>query len=192
VDEGAVQVHGLDDDFLADKPRFVEIVEELIEFLGDAELVIHNADFDVGFLNNELKLLGRVEDIRERCRVLDTLGLARQMHPGQRNSLDALCKRYGVDNSARDLHGALLDAQILADVYLAMTGGQAKLLLGTESSYDSGPVEIGRHRIDREGLELFVQQVPGEDLEAHEATLDFIEAQSGQPVLWRRPAETGH
>ncbi|MET0986361.1 MAG: DNA polymerase III subunit epsilon, partial [Steroidobacteraceae bacterium] len=130
VDRGALQVHGITNEFLAEQLRFHEIVDELLGFIGGAELIIHNADFDLAFMDAELRrLAGPTRRMRELCGVLDTLPLARQMHPGQRNSLDALCKRYSVDNSRRELHGALLDAQILADVYLAMTGGQVTLIL---------------------------------------------------------------
>jgi len=134
IDEGAQDVHGLSQEFLADKPRFADVATDFLHYLGDAELVIHNAPFDLGFLDNELRLLGRQErQISRDNPVLDTLTLARQMNPGQRNSLDALCKRYGVDNARRDLHGALLDAELLADVYLLMTGGQTALSLGRSS-----------------------------------------------------------
>jgi DNA polymerase-3 subunit epsilon len=131
VGEGALKVHGISNDFLEDKPRFYEVVEEIMEFIAGAELIIHNAEFDLGFLNYELSLLrrnpyGRIQD---HATVLDTLVLARQLHPGQRNSLDALCKRYQVNNTHRTLHGALLDAEILANVYLLMTGGQEQLFV---------------------------------------------------------------
>ncbi len=132
IDAGAVDVHGLTLQNLADKPRFPDIVDEFLAFIKDAELIIHNAPFDVGFINNELELLdgsssAPIRTLEGHCSVLDTLVLAREMHPGQKNSLSALCKRYAVDDSHRTLHGALLDAQILAEVYLAMTGGQAAL-----------------------------------------------------------------
>ena len=131
IDEGARLVTGIEDEFLRDKPRFPEVVDEFLAFVDGAELVIHNASFDIGFLNAELARLdnggGRID---ERCSVLDTLAMARELYPGQRNSLDALCKRLGVDNSRRDLHGGLIDAQLLADVYLAMTSGQVALDLG--------------------------------------------------------------
>lgn len=125
-DEGAINVHGITDAFLVDKPRFAEVAEEFFDFIQGATLVIHNAAFDVGFINNEFALLGQADraDISNHCTILDTLLLARARHPGQRNSLDALCKRYDIDNSGRELHGALLDSELLADVYLAMTGGQ--------------------------------------------------------------------
>lgn len=138
VDVGAVEVHGITNEFLVDKPRFADVATTFLDFIRGAELIIHNAPFDVGFINHELARLpedwGRVED---HCRVTDSLTLARQMHPGQRNSLDALCKRYDIDNSGRDLHGALLDARILADVYLAMTGGQKSLALVGEAEANS-------------------------------------------------------
>jgi DNA polymerase-3 subunit epsilon len=129
VDYGAQQVHGLSNDFLADKPVFEAISKELWEYLKSAELIIHNAPFDVGFLNREFALSGFTQKLDEICTVTDTLSMARRMNPGQKASLDALCKRYNVDNSHRDLHGALLDARLLADVYLAMTGGQSRLTL---------------------------------------------------------------
>src|ERR1700726_431664 len=133
IDLGAQQVHGLTREKLARAPTFLQVHPEFLEFIRDAELIIHNAPFDVAFLNAELARLELAQKVDELCRVLDTLALARQMHPGQRNSLDALCKRYSVDNSHRDFHGALLDARILAEVYLAMTGGQAMLTLSGES-----------------------------------------------------------
>lgn len=129
IDPGAQEVHGISSEFLEDKPYFSDVVEAFIEFIQGNELVMHNAPFDVEFLNRELELMGDSRRIEELCKVTDSLYLARQMHPGQRNSLDALCRRYGVDNSGRELHGALLDAEILADVYLAMTGGQTTLAL---------------------------------------------------------------
>ncbi len=134
IDEGAQAVHGISLEFLADKPVFHLIVDEFLEFVSGAQLVIHNAPFDIGFINHELsKLDKRYGRIQDRCDVIDTLAMARQLHPGQKNNLDALCKRYDVDNSQRQLHGALLDAEILADVYLAMTGGQVNLVLRKDS-----------------------------------------------------------
>src|SRR4029077_4178452 len=133
IDEGAQQVHGLTRAQLAKEPTFMQVHPEFLEFVRDAELIIHNAPFDVAFLDAELARAASAHKIADVCRVLDTLALARQMHPGQRNSLDALCKRYSVDNSHREYHGALLDARILADVYLAMTGGQGSLTLSAES-----------------------------------------------------------
>lgn len=135
VEEGAFRVHGISTEFLQDKPLFKDIVDELITFINDSELIIHNAPFDVGFINAELTLLKWPKPLKTYCTVCDTLVLAREKHPGQRNSLDALCKRYEIDNSNRQLHGALLDARILASVYLAMTGGQGSL-------FGSGEIDV--------------------------------------------------
>ncbi len=142
IDEAAIAVHGITAEQLRGKPRFAEVADELLGFIRGAELVIHNAPFDVGFLDAELARAGRAERIAALCGVLDTLGMARQLHPGQRNNLDALCKRYSIDNSQRSFHGALLDAEILADVYLAMTGGQAALSLDSDAAAaeDRAPV----------------------------------------------------
>jgi len=139
IDEGAEAVHGISREQLETEPRFDEIVDEFLEFVKDAELVIHNADFDVGFLEHELRLMKHAQPrISDHCAVLDTLTLAREIHPGQRNSLDALCKRYEVDASKRDVHGALIDSELLARVYLAMTGGQSSLLLDEDEDGDVG------------------------------------------------------
>ena len=175
VDWGALQVHGIDDDFLAAQPTFAAVAREFIEFVQGAELIIHNADFDVDFINQELRRLdgGITHDIRECCAVLDTLALARRMHPGQRNSLDALAKRYEIDDSQRDLHGALLDARILAEVYLAMTGGQASLSLDTAGP-DVSAERTPSARIEREGLVLPVVLASAAELAAHEAILARI------------------
>lgn len=135
IDEGAFAVHGISRAFLADKPRFAERAAELLDFLRGHELLIHNADFDVGFLDHELSLVGLSERIGGLCQVTDTWALAKRKHPGQKNSLDALCKRYMVDNSNRELHGALLDAQLLAEVYLALTGGQESLALHADGDH---------------------------------------------------------
>ena len=141
IDDGAFEVHGLSAEFLSDKPRFADVAEELLSFLDDAELIIHNAPFDVTFLDYELSLLGERRRIADRCRVTDSLAYARRKHPGQKNSLDALCRRYGVDNSARTLHGALLDAEILADVFLLMTGGQT-MLFAADSAEGSNEARL--------------------------------------------------
>jgi DNA polymerase-3 subunit epsilon len=183
VDRGALEVHGIENEFLATQPKFAEVAAELIEFVNGAELVIHNADFDVEFLNHELKRLpGMPREIRSCCGVLDTLALARKLHPGQRNSLDALAKRYNVDNSKRELHGALLDAQILADIYLAMTGGQVSLSLeaGTAHAAQTGPVEL---KLDRRGLALPVLVATPDEERAHQAMLAMM-TKKGQPI-WR-------
>jgi DNA polymerase-3 subunit epsilon len=189
VDRGAIQVHGLTNEFLAQQPRFADVVEELIEFINGAELIIHNAAFDLAFLDAEFKRLpGPLRQARSLCSVIDTLPMARLMHPGQRNSLDALCKRYGIDNSHRELHGALLDAQILLDVYLAMTGGQTALILGesTESQRDVAfePVAaVARPR----GL-LRVLRATTEELVAHERMLLAIDKSSGGKTVWKQLA----
>ena len=157
------------------------MVDELLEFIGGAELIIHNAPFDVGFLDNELALLQRQDRLSDHAGVLDTLELARDLHPGQRNSLDALCKRYDVDNSSRSLHGALLDAEILAEVYLAMTGGQSDLGLSFESPTDSDHAAAHMDTIDRP--ELLVIEADEDELAAHEARIRAIQEKSGH-CLW--------
>ena len=187
IDPGALQVHGLTNEFLGGQPRFAEVFEELREFLAGAELIIHNAPFDVAFLDAELaRLADTVGPLctRDVCGVLDTLALARQMHPGQRNSLDALCKRYSVDNSHRDLHGALLDADLLLEVYLAMTGGQGALTLDDHvaaAQTTSGPV-----RATRPAGTLVVLRASEAELAAHEALLRVLDKSSGGRTAWRR------
>ena len=184
VDRGALEVHGIENDFLATQPKFADVAAELVEFLSGAELVIHNADFDIEFLNHELKRLpGMPQEIRDRCGILDTLALARRMHPGQRNSLDALAKRYNVDNSKRELHGALLDAQILADIYLAMTGGQVSLSLESEPAHATTASAVDR-ALDRRGLTLVVIAASPEEERAHQAMLASM-AKRAQPI-WRQ------
>jgi len=185
IDTAAVDVHGIDDAFLADKPHFPDIVDEFLDFVRGAELVIHNAPFDVAFLDRELELAGGNRGrMRDFCQVLDTLELARQLHPGQRNSLDALCGRYSVDNSRRELHGALLDAQILSDVYLAMTGGQVALSLGERGAegYDAARTPM---LIERGGIVLRIVRPNIDELTAHEARLASIERASDGRCLWR-------
>ena len=186
VEEGALAVHGLSDEFLADKPLFENVVDEFLDFVGVSTLVIHNAPFDVGFLNMELRRLKKqYARISARCPVVDTLTLAREKHPGQRNSLDALCKRYEIDNSRRTLHGALLDSQILADVYLAMTGGQASLSLGSETSSNGQAESAAMRAVDRGGLKLVVVAASVAEEAAHQQKLDEIEQSSGQSSVWR-------
>lgn len=183
VDRGALEVHGIENEFLATQPKFAEIAHEFIEFVRGAELVIHNADFDVEFLNHELRRLpGMPREIRDCCGVLDTLALARRLHPGQRNSLDALAKRYNVDNSKRELHGALLDAQILADIYLTMTGGQVSLSLDSAEARAAATGAVAA-RLDRRGLTLPVLAATAEEERAHEAMLAAM-AKKGRPI-WR-------
>jgi DNA polymerase-3 subunit epsilon len=183
VETGALHVHGITDDFLADKPRFADAAEEFLDFIRGAELIIHNAPFDVGFLNAELARLGAAEAARveELASVLDTVVLARELHPGQRVSLDALCKRYEIDNSRRDLHGALLDAELLAEVYLAMTGGQ--VALGLELA-GGNLVEIaGQETVEIDRSRLVLVDVSAEEAVAHQQRLEAIAASAGR-CLW--------
>ncbi|MBU2571994.1 MAG: DNA polymerase III subunit epsilon [Gammaproteobacteria bacterium] len=185
IDAGAVEVHGITNEFLADKPVFSSIVEDFINFIRDAELVIHNAPFDVGFLNHEFGLLNNETGVVENySSVFDTLTFARKKHPGQRNSLDALCKRYGIDNSHRDLHGALLDAEILADVYLLMTGGQASLLDEEIPSEEEGGVESVIVRLPSNRPRLKVIQCDAEEVAEHQRRLAAIE-KAGGVCLWK-------
>lgn len=183
IDEGARLVTGIEDEFLLDKPRFAEVADEFLTFIDGAELVIHNASFDIGFLNAELARLGNEAGrIGDRCSVLDTLAMARERYPGQRNSLDALCKRLGVDNSRRDLHGGLIDAQLLADVYLAMTSGQVAFDLGFEDAEQhdavvAAPVMLrARPRVLSASVDELLQ---------HEQRLDALDKSSGGKSVWR-------
>ena len=186
IDEGALAVHGITRADLDGKPKFAEIVEELLLFISGAELVIHNAAFDVAFLDAELaKIQGQPRTLAALCRVLDTLALARSMHPGQRNNLDALCKRYSIDNSRRELHGALLDARILADVYLAMTGGQGALaLVETAASGNAGEGGRAVRALVRPSVPLVVIAATEEELAAHAVMLAVINKASGGKCLW--------
>lgn len=178
IEQGALEVHGITEEFLRDKPVFSEVADDLMAFADGAELVIHNAAFDVGFIDNELSLSGhQFTSITEVATVLDTLELARDLHPGQRNNLDALCKRYEVDNSSRTLHGALLDAEILADVYLAMTGGQVDLGLSLETNDSSAQDDDGHMPIERPAL--FVLKATDDELDQHQARVTDIDKQSG-------------
>lgn len=184
IDEGAQQVHGISNEFLADKPDFAAIADEFLAFVSGAELLIHNAAFDIGFLDAELERLGSTYGrMSDYCQVVDTLALARRKHPGQRNSLDALCKRYEVDNSHRELHGALLDSEILADVYLLLTGGQTDLSLGAEESSGDGDHRPAQ-RVDRHGLQLLVSRASTEEELAHQKLLERIQKSSGDRCLW--------
>jgi DNA polymerase-3 subunit epsilon len=182
IDHGALEVHGISAESLLDKPKFSEIADEFLEFITGSELVIHNADFDIGFLNNELLLAGKnVSRIEDVCSVQDTLQLARNLHPGQRNSLDALCKRYGVDNSHRTLHGAMLDAEILADVYLAMTGGQTELSFAEKSR--QGQTETKNNSATagvEDDIQLEVTNPSPQEIELHRQWLDIL----GDDALW--------
>lgn len=184
IDAGALEVHGLSSHFLADKPRFHQIESEFLEFIDGSELVIHNAPFDIGFLDHELRSTkSAAQQISSFCGVLDSLLLAREKHPGQRNSLDALCKRYGVDNTQRQLHGALLDAEILADVYLVMTSGQSSLLLAEEESEGTTRRrKAKKSNVQRE--KIAVIRADDEELNAHRERLEAIAESSEQGCLW--------
>ena len=183
VEDGALAVHGITNEFLSDKPRFADLADDFIEFIRDAELIIHNAAFDVGFLDAELARLDAPTRVGDHAKVLDTLMLARELHPGQRVSLDALCKRYEVDNSGRDLHGALLDAELLAEVYLAMTGGQVDLAL--DLSGDSDGSDAGNETvIDVDVSRLVVRRADETELAAHRARLEAIRESAGH-CLWQ-------
>ena len=186
IDEGAQAVHGLSRERLAEEPLFEHVSEEFLEFIRDAEIIIHNAAFDVTFLDSELKRMRCEHRISALCRVLDSLVLARKMHPGQRNNLDALCKRYSVDNSHRDYHGALLDARILAEVYLAMTGGQVMLSLSAEAETRSfEPGTNNARNVQRRNL--VVMTATDEELAAHSHVLSLIDKASRGNTVWRRP-----
>jgi len=183
IDRGAVEVHGLTDEFLADKPLFAQVADKFLAFIDGAELVIHNAAFDVGFLDAELLRFGASAGrIGDRCAVLDTLKVARERYPGQRNSLDALCKRLGVDNSQRDLHGALLDANLLADVYLALTAGQDEMSF--DAPMPARAVNQEQHASLRVAA-LRILHANTVEIEAHEARLEAIARAAKKPALWR-------
>ncbi|RPE81234.1 DNA polymerase III subunit epsilon [Vulcaniibacterium tengchongense] len=183
-EQGAQEVTGLTLEFLADKPRFEEVVDEFLAFIDGAELIIHNAAFDIGFLDHELRRLGpQYGCIADRCRIEDTLLLARQRFPGQRNSLDALCKRLGVDNSHRQLHGALLDAQLLADVYIALTSGQEEIGFAIDTGAEE--VEAVAYRVDVRAPRPRVR-AEAEELAAHHARLEKLRKKAGGACVWDR------
>jgi DNA polymerase-3 subunit epsilon len=189
IDAGAIEVHGITNEFLADKPRFEDIAEELADYLRGAEVIIHNAPFDVGFIDAEFQRMENGLTMASLCEVIDTLVMAREMHPGQRNSLDALCGRYDVDNKHRTKHGALLDSEILADVYLAMTGGQKSLGWEADDDKEGDSNTKGIRRVNREGLSLRVLMANADELAAHEERLDAM-ASSGTSPVWRQDALT--
>lgn len=186
VEAEAITVHGITNDFLADKPKFADIADEFFEFIKGAELVIHNAAFDIGFMDSEFARLKPVRKTTEHCGVVDSLAIARKKHPGQKNNLDALCKRYGVDNSNRDLHGALLDAEILADVYLLLTGGQTALSLDAGGDEAGGAARIRRAATDRKPLP--VVRASDQEATAHEEFMALLTNQAGETV-WDKLAE---
>lgn len=189
IDAGAIEVHGITNEFLADKPRFEDIAEELADYLRDAEVIIHNAPFDVGFIDAEFQRMENGLTMESLCDVIDTLVMAREMHPGQRNSLDALCGRYDVNNNHRTKHGALLDSEILADVYLAMTGGQKSLGWEADDDKEGDSITKDIRRVNREGLSLRVLKATDLELAAHEERLDAM-ASSGTSPVWRQDALT--
>jgi DNA polymerase-3 subunit epsilon len=183
-DPGALNIHGLTTEFLSDKPKFRDIAAEFLDFIKGAELVIHNAPFDVAFLNRELDLAD-LEPVTECCAgVVDTLRMARDLHPGKRNGLDALCERYQIDNSARTLHGALLDARLLAEVYLSMTRGQESLAMEVEAPVTAASVAAAE--VAKGKLDLFVVAATPDELAAHAQQLDAIDKASKGACLWRK------
>lgn len=202
IDDAAFEIHGLDAEFLADKPAFADVADRFLGFVKDAEVIIHNAPFDVSFIDYELSLLGdgdgevskyaeqkrRASRMADICQVMDSLALARRKHPGQKNSLDALCRRYDIDNSARELHGALLDAEILADVYLAMTGGQLSVF-GDDDANRGLDAEEDVILLPEDRPRLIVLAATAEELAVHEAHLDELDAaDANDGALWRRRA----
>lgn len=185
VEDEAIAVHGITNEYLADKPKFNEIASDFVEFIKGAQLVIHNAPFDVGFMDHEFQLSQSARTVvtKQICTVLDTLGMAKKMHPGQKNNLDALCRRYGIDNSHRELHGALLDAEILADVYLMMSGGQTNLNLMNNMAGDTGnDAQIIRLSPRQKPLKIITANA--DELAEHESRLDIVEKAGGQ-CIWR-------
>ena len=190
IDEGAIEVHGITNEFLVDKPVFADIAEDFLSFVQGAELIIHNAPFDVGFINHELKLLGsdivRIDNV---CSILDTLSMARQMHPGQKNNLDALCKRYEIDNSSRTLHGALLDAEILADVYLSMTGGQVRLSLDGSEQDEAGNAAEVEHKPVERSQKLRVITASEVERAEHDKRMAAIAKACGDRPVWQQLEE---
>jgi DNA polymerase-3 subunit epsilon len=192
IDDGAKEVHGITEAFLADKPKFADIWEELERFLDGAELIIHNAVFDISFLDSEIRALVRQglapqRKIEDFCGVIDSLAIARQKHPGQKLNLDALCRRYAVDNSQRQLHGALLDAEILADVYLLMTGGQTNLFGGGNNANDD-PASHNDNQVDQSWEIPPLKQIMAsvDDIASHEKMLDLLAERSESGPVWRR------
>ncbi|MCO4785986.1 DNA polymerase III subunit epsilon [Marinomonas atlantica] len=185
VEEEAFNVHGISNEFLLDKPKFAAVAQEFFDFIKGSELIIHNAPFDVGHIDNEFSKLGGFPKIADVCKVFDSLVYARRKHPGQKNNLDALCKRYGIDNSHRELHGALLDSEILADVYLLMTGGQITIG-GFGGDGDEGEeARLAVRRLSSDRPKLKVIKASESELESHNERLDLIDKKSGLS-LWRK------
>ncbi len=184
-EEGAFEVHGISTEFLADKPRFADIVEDFLKFINGAELIIHNAPFDIGFLDHELGMVDPVwGKVSDHCEVTDSLVMARKKHPGQKNNLNALCKRYEVNNARRELHGALLDSELLAEVYLRLTGGQETLALGAEGSSSQPGQASPIRRVDSNRPQLNVLRADIEELKSHEERLDVL----GEACIWKKDA----
>lgn len=193
VEQQAIEVHGITNEFLVDKPVYADIIDEFMAFIDGGELIIHNAPFDIGFINHESMLHskfhgGRYQTVDHYCSVIDTLVMARQKHPGQKNNLDALCKRYTVDNSQRDLHGALLDAEILADVYLMMTGGQTALLLSDTESTNTDSQAQTSHSVKKltQTFPTPIIQATEEESRRHFEKLEMIKKASGGECLWQQ------
>jgi len=189
IDQGAIEVHGITNEFLADKPFFADVASDFLEYIQGAELIIHNAPFDVGFLNHEFGLLTKnnPETIEKHCSVIDTLRMARNMHPGQRNDLDSLCRRYSIDNTQRTLHGALLDAEILADVYLVMTGGQTGLFdEGAKGSGTAADYSAQIKRVDKNRPPLPVIAASAEEQAAHDEWIIEMNESTENRSLWSR------
>ena len=186
IEQEAIEIHGITNEYLLDKPIFADISADFVQFITGAQLVIHNAPFDVGFMDHEFARLASMQGKKtaDMCTVLDTLSMARQIHPGQKNNLDALCKRYGIDNSHREKHGALLDSEILADVYLMMTGGQTDLNLSGKSNSDGGGQEERIRRLDPNTNQLKVLRATADELAEHEKRLDLVNKEGGS-CLWR-------
>ncbi|MEY2771590.1 MAG: polymerase subunit epsilon [Pseudomonadota bacterium] len=184
--EEALRVHGISNEFLRDKPRFAELADEIVTYLEGAELIIHNAAFDVGFLDKELERVGKPPLARIVANVVDTLAMAKEMFPGKRNSLDALCDRLGVDNSGRTLHGALLDAELLADVYIGMTRGQEALLIDLEPGDNTQTSTLAGRRLDLAMLDLPVIRASEQEVAAHESLLVQMDKSSGGKTVWRQ------
>ena len=181
IDEGAQAVHGISNEFLADKPRFSDVVKDFIEYLDGAELIIHNAPFDVGFINHELKLVGdEYGKVATYCTIIDTLVMARKLRPGKKNNLDVLCKEYDVNNAHRDLHGALLDAELLSEVYLRMTGGQSALSLESDDVIAAGNGQMAAKKLSANRKPIRVIKANEEELQAHQAILEKM----GDASLW--------
>jgi DNA polymerase-3 subunit epsilon len=192
IDAGAVAVHGIEYEQLKDEPKFAEVAERFIEFVRGAEVIIHNAAFDQGFIDHELGLLDAgLGGLGDYCEVVDSLGLARQMHPGQRNTLDALCTRYNINNARRVLHGALLDAEILAEVYLAMTGGQTDLSLEEEGDVEGAGPELSVGGESTVAVPGKIVRASADELAAHAAYLEFMAAHHTAPAPWPGSADAG-